>query len=174
MNDDNFVRRFSLKKESKIFDMYVSGDKVDSPFILKKFIPLIFIFLGLIGGGIYYFTNVFGQPTQSQKTLEQKTKSKDPPNTKVETYSNDEDKLYSIVVFEDRFYIQDVGDTDDYPLKLLLYVKEHYFKTVIDKIKRDRFHTVIYVICDSSIENLFREKVKKHTLGDSVETVATF
>jgi zona occludens toxin len=172
MSDDNFVRKFSLKKESKIFDMYVSGDKVDSPFILKKFIPLIIIFLAIIGGGIYYFTNVFGQP-EPKKVLEQKTKSKNPLDTKISTYVDEEDKLYTIVVFEDYFYIDDVGG-DYYPLKLLLYIKEHYFKTVIDKVKRDDYHTVIYVICSSSIENMFKSKKKKSTLGDGVDTVTSF
>jgi len=184
LNDDNFVKRIVLKKDEKVFDMYESGDKVESPNVLKKFIILFIVFASMLGGGIYYFTSVYGHT--STKTIEAKkqtTNSNDPPKIKYShtqskniTYEHDEDdKLYTLVVFKDRFYIQGIGDTDDYPLKLLLYIKDNYFKTVIDKIKRDDFHTVIYAICNSSLENLFKkEKDTKQSFGEQTDVTAVF
>ena len=176
MNDDNFVRKLTLKKEEKIFDMYVSGDKVDSPFILKRFIFMFAGALSIILFGVYYFMNMFGSPAPS---IEASTDSNNihTPGPNVKTITNHvggSDKFYTIVVFEDRFYIQGVGDKDDYPLNLLLYIKKHYFKTVIDKVKHDWFHTSIYVICNSEMEKLFPKVQENSKLMTGIENVSPF
>lgn len=178
LNEDNFVKRIVLKKDEKIFDMYVSGDKVESPNILKKFIVLIVIFVLMLGFGIYYFTSFYGHKTniESSKPTQNNIKnSSEIVNASQNiVYTNGDDRLYTIVVFEDRFYIQNLGDKNDYPLKLLLYIKEHYFKTVIEKIKHDRWHTSIYVICSKDIEDLFKSKEKKSIPGESTDAVTIF
>ena len=137
--------------------------------------------VGIIVVVIYYFINIYGHANTG--TTKQNTKSKDPPKieytntqSKSITYKNyEDDKLYTLIVFEDRFYIQGLDDEHDYPLKLLLFIKDNYFRTVIDKIKRDDFHTVIYAICDSSLETLFtKKKDTKQTFGEHTDVTTVF
>lgn len=172
MNNDNFVRKYSLKKEDKIFDMYVSGDKVKSPNILKRFIWVLVLALGVIITGIYYFKSIYGHTPEAPE-IENKIITNN-QNISLQNYTDDNEKrLYTIVIFADRFYIENIGE-DRYPLKLLIYLKEHYFRTVIEKIKYDRFRTVIYVICSTDMENLFRSKGNKSLLRSSVNNLASF
>lgn len=176
MNDDNFVRKFSLRKEDKVFSMYVSGDKVESPNILKRFIWMFLFAIGILLAGIYYFTNMYGHSSTSEvaKVKKETSSHNTNPTNIVQNNTYDEnEKFYTFVVFKDRFYIQGVGG-DDNPLKLLIYLQKHYFKTVIDKQKRDKYHMVIYAICDVAIERLFKRKKEKSTLGAGMDTMASF
>jgi zona occludens toxin len=176
LNDDNFVRKLTLKKEDEVFDMYISGDKVDSPFILKRFLGIFLLALTVVAFGVYYFVSKYGSssppPTSIPKTSI--TNNSDLPKPTTTRYSSDEDRFYTFVVFEDRFYIQGVGDHDDYPLNFLIYIKEHYFKTVIEKVKHDSFHTSIYVICSVDMEKLFEKSKKRTSLNSGVNDITTF
>lgn len=61
INNDNFVRKFALKKNQVIFDLYVSGDKVESPNILKRFIFMGLGALLFVGLTVYYLMNTLGE-----------------------------------------------------------------------------------------------------------------
>jgi len=179
---DNFVKKLMLKKDSKIFDMYVSGDKVESPNIFRRYIIMLVIMVSIILYGVYYFYDEF-IPSEPNKNHIQKKEIRSTPNTNSSNSSNKpneviyedetDNKFYTFVVFEDRFYIQGLAG-DDYPLKLLLYIKEHYFKTVVEKIKRDDYHTVIYAICDNHIENLFQAQKEDKIFNDGVNKMTSF
>ena len=179
LNDDNFVKRVVLKKDEKVFDMYESGDKVESPNVLKKFIVLFIIFASMLVGGIYYFTSVYGHTsTTAIESKKQITSTKNIPKTeysqsrnKTTTYEHDEgDKFYTFVLFEDRFSILTYNINSPMPLTLFYYIKKHYFVKVIDVVTHDRYHTSVYVIANSSLEKLLNiSKDKSSQLSQGVE-----
>jgi len=180
MNTDNFVRKFSLKKEKKIFDMYVSGDKVESPNILKRFIWMLFIAIGVIVAVIYYFANIYGHPNSSIT----KPKASVPSNTKQisssvkhidNTVIEEDGKFYTFVLFENSFSILDYYTDNTMPLTLFNYIKKHYFIKVIDVVKHDRYHTSVYVIANSSLEKLLNiSKDKPSQLSQGVQNAISF
>jgi len=161
----NKVKNFTLKKEQKIFDMYISGDKVESPSVLKRF-ALMFIalvvFLFLI---IFYYVSSFGGQVDNNAT--QKTESvlqSVNPLSQINSPSPQLDqaitkKFYTFVVWREDaiFYIDGVNNEKEYPIKLLTYIKDEYFIEVIDK-ESDNWRTLIYVLCNDEIRNF---------LGDS-------
>ena len=59
INEANYVGKIKLKKEQEIFALYHSGDKVDSPNILKRFIVIGIIALSIIFFSIYYLKSRF-------------------------------------------------------------------------------------------------------------------
>ena len=180
MNTDNFVRKFSLKKEKKIFDMYVSGDKVESPNILKRFIWMALLAIGIIVSVIYYFTNMYGHTS----TLEKKSVTPIKSTTQYSSSSKnivdnsimqENEKFYIFVLFDNRFSIFNLDSDTSMPLSLFTYIKRHYFIKVIDVIKHDIYHTSIYVIANSSLEKLFTSpKIRGSPMRDGIETITSF
>jgi len=165
MNDDNFVRSFSLKKEQKIFDMYVSGDKVESPNILKRYFIYFLFLIFAVGLGFTYFLNSFG----SAETKEDKTTSTvhnviTSDTSQVIQGSENEiiKKFYTFIVWNDDavFYIDGVNNDKEYPIKMLTYLKDEYFVKIIDK-EGDKWRTLIYVLCDIRMNEFLNEKLKK-------------
>jgi zona occludens toxin len=175
MNNDNFVRKFSLNKVDKVFDMYISGDKVESPNILNRFIWMFFFAICIVLAGIYYFKNMYGHQEEvitspKKETITTTTSSSKPNRNYIE---HSDEKLYRLVVFDNYFHIDGVG-ADRYPLKLLFYIKKHYFIKVIDESRCDDYHREIYVICDVTMESLLKTKKEKSILGGGVDAVTSF
>ena len=173
LNDDNLSKKFSLKKEQKIFDMYESGDKVESPNILKRYIIMFVFLLAFVSLGFYFFLSIFGNQSDIEK--ENKTsKTVDTvissvPEINIEMSQDIIKKFYTFVITndDDVFYIWGINDEEEYPIKLLSYLKDEYFIKVIDK-ESDSFRTLIYVICNAEISSFLSEnseKQKKEFVG---------
>lgn len=173
LNDDNLSKKFTLKKEQKIFDMYVSGDKVESPNILKRYF-VMFVFLALfVFLGFAYFLSTFGnqEPTKEVKTLNEvngvisDTKVQNPIIDK----SNIIKKFYTFIVWNDDavFYIDGINDNKEYPIKFLSFLKEEYFVKIIDK-ESDNWRTLIYVLCDVNMNSFLsdNQENKNDAFGD--------
>ena len=165
LNDDNFVRSFSLKKEQKIFDMYVSGDKVESPNILKRYFIYFIILVLLVGFGFMYFLNSFGSPeTKEAKTTKTVENAVSTPSTSQRAKEEDSiiKKFYIFVVWNEDavFYIDGVNEEKMYPIKMLTYLKDEYFVKVIEK-ESDEWRTLIYVLCDTKMSEFLNEETKK-------------
>jgi zona occludens toxin len=162
----NKVRTFTLKKEQKIFDMYVSGDKVDSPNILKRFGQM---FLGLalfLIAIIYYFvSNYSGEnATKTENTVN--SVLVDPSSITNKNHEVVEDlivkKFYTVVVTNDDavFYIWGVNKEKEYPIKLLSYLKDEFFIKIIDR-ESDSFRTLIHVLCNVEMIDFLNEDIRK-------------
>ena len=155
---DNEVRTFSLKKEQKIFDMYESGDKVESPNILKPFLIYGALFIAVISGLIYYFTSNFGTATPPEKITEKitqevtaKTKIEEKKSPKMDLENN---KLYNFIVWDNGyFHISEIDEFKDYPIELLPFLQENFFKKVIKKYNANYGMTRILVICSKDLES---------------------
>lgn len=161
LNNDNEARRFTLPKEQQVFELYESGDKVDSPNIIRKFIIYFVLLVALLFFLISHFLSSWANPTQeeSSQKLEQVSHQNSlvsssvnpsllaPPNS-----SQVVKKLFVFSVWNDGFFsIPSLDETEDYPIELLLYLKEEYFIKVITQ-KSDDFRTVIHVICNQELE----------------------
>jgi zona occludens toxin len=157
----NFVKTFTLPKEQEVFDMYISGDKVESPSILKRFFLMfvgIAIFLVLI---IFYFISNFAGKEDINEKVEKIVNA--PKVTTVNKDDGIEKKLYTFVVWsDDYFYIRGLSDNEEFPIKLLTYIKDRYFLTVVDNIKMSDYRTVIYVICSLDLENFLQPNKEKN------------
>jgi len=71
ISDTNFVRKFSIKKDQAIFAMYVSGDAVDSPFVLKRF---IFMGVGVLFFAVMSLYFLVDYLSPKEKVVEELTK----------------------------------------------------------------------------------------------------
>jgi len=156
LNDDNESRRFSLAKEQKVFDLYESGDKVESPNILAKF---IWYFVGL-GLGIFllisYFLSTFGSAETSPEVKTERVVdtvlSSSPASASDALPSALKKKLFVFSVWTDGyFYVEDINNNQQYPIEFLTYLKDEFFLTVVSKVSDD-YRTVIYAICDYRIK----------------------
>jgi len=169
MNSDNFVRKFSIKKEENVFDMYVSGDKVDSPNVIKRYIFMIIFLVAIVLVGVFYFTNLYGSHTpQNKPDIPQQNKQVQKSHDKPEIETNADYKLYVFVVFEDKFHILNLDNSDNLPLSILKYVREVYFKKVIEVVEHDKYHTSLYVIADSALENFLNYNTKESDAGSGI------
>ena len=159
----SLVRSFKLKKEQEVFDMYESGDKVDSPNILKIF----FIYGGLLALGIglllMYFLSSFGGATKTEeKTKEVIQQTITTSKTEIHATAKEredlaEKKLFTFRVWNDGYFsIDHVGK--NYPIKLLTFFKKYYFKEVIDKIDMNYGLTILYVVCDKKLKDFAKEE----------------
>ncbi len=155
----NRSRSFSLPKEQEVFAVYKSGDKVESPNILLKF---IFIFIGLIlllVAVVYFFRSTFFEHAQDKKsTVSKKEKpadtklsiKKDINMTTVKHTLNyhtpitknisdrsalDDFKLYEFILYESTFRIR--GIEGYYPRSFLPYLKKNFFEEEIEVIDGD-------------------------------------
>jgi len=168
LNDDNLSKKFTLPKEQKIFDMYVSGDKVESPNILKKFFWVFLFLVALVIIGISYFFSIFGGG--SEDTSKEITEIMNSPRVVNEVVSKNIDtslKLYTFVIWDDGyFYIRDVNEEARYPIKFLKYIKDTYFDTVVDKFDLN-YRTMIYVLCDKELTTFLKpiEEKKSNSFG---------
>ena len=151
MSDENLSKKFTLPKEKEVFQMYISGDKVDSPSVLKKFIGYILFIILFIVGMFYLFLNQFGEDSTPINPIE-KIEVNPSLSTQKTTLNNtqmdsSENALYTIVVSGNYFYIREDEDRADYPIKMLAYLQQHYFQTVIEKVNSGYGLTILYVIC---------------------------
>ena len=161
LNDDNLSKKFSLKKEQKIFDMYVSGDKVESPNILTRYFYMFFALVVFIGLGFTYFLSNFGNQAETKELKTVEIVSNVVGSSIVET-SNIVKKFYTFVVWNDDavFYIWGMNEEKEYPIKLLSYLKDEFFIKIIDK-ESDSFRTVIYVLCNIEMNSFLNENIEK-------------
>ena len=173
LNEDNKSKTFSLPKEQKIFDMYVSGDKVESPNILKKYFLLFVALLVVVLVILYYFLSSFGGSTPAPD-VHQKVETiinHRSPGQVVEKTNHKNKKLFEFVVWsDDYFYIRGVNDNSEYPIKFLSYIKKEFFLTVIENIKMSQHRTMLYVICDTEMVDFLNPKEdKKSQMGIQVK-----
>jgi len=173
LNDDNLSKKFNLKKEQKIFDMYVSGDKVESPNILRRYF-VMFAFLALfVFFGFYYFLSTFGNQEPAKEIKTSSTVNAVISDTKVQNPTIDKStiikKFYTFIVWNDDavFYIDGINDNKEYPIKFLPFLKDEYFVKVIDK-ESDNWRTLIYVLCDVNMNSFLTESKenKKDAFGE--------
>jgi zona occludens toxin len=169
LNDDNLSKKFSLKKEQKIFDMYVSGDKVESPNILKRYIFMFIGLLLLVGLGFTYFLSTFGNQEATKTTKTENTVNSvlvDPSSITNKNHEVVDDlivkKFYTVVVTNDDavFYIWGVNKEKEYPIKLLSYLKDEFFIKIIDR-ESDSFRTLIHVLCNVEMIDFLNEDIRK-------------
>jgi len=161
-NKDNETRTFSLEKEKEVFDMYISGDKVESPNPLKKFIITALIIGALLLLAIIIFVRMYSPTPPTEKEKVEKVVSHIRPQAEKRAYTEGS-KLYTFVIWNDGyFYIRGVGENEEYPIKLLPYIKQNFFIKVIDKIKMSEYRTMIYAVCSTELENIFRAKTQRY------------
>jgi len=60
ISEGNYVGKIKLKRDQKIFAMYQSGDKVESPNILKRFIWMAVAAVLIVGVSLYLLFDQFG------------------------------------------------------------------------------------------------------------------
>jgi len=177
LNEENLSRKFSIPKEQKIFDMYISGDKVESPNILKKW-AWLFILIGLfLLGAVAFFLSSFSgtsQPTEAPKSYlesQEATQHIQEPNRANRNKQTPISKrLYTFVVWEDGyFYIKEIGKTE-YPINILKYIKETYFIKVVENIRMSKYRTLVYVVCNTDLEKLLRKEEEKKENRTGFET----
>ena len=159
---DNWVRNFTLPKEQKVFDMYVSGDKVDSPNILKTFIIYGILLSLIIGGLITFFLSNFGANTTEQKikvkeVIRVSTSTKKEEVTREEFIELENLKMFTFRVWDDGLFSID-GVAQNLPIKLLPFLKKYFFREVLDKIEAGQGLTILYVVCDKKIKDFAMEK----------------
>ena len=58
IHEDNYVGKIKLKRLQEVFSLYESGDKVDSPNILKRFIYMGIALVALIGISLYLLVDM--------------------------------------------------------------------------------------------------------------------
>jgi hypothetical protein len=178
----NRSRSFSLPKEQEVFAVYKSGDKVESPNILLKF---IFIFIGLLvvlGFTLYFFKSSFFSHAQKSKdnvvkeqtsrvdinvTTVKKTLNYHRPQKKVHAPA-DGVRLYEFILYESTFRVR--GIDGYYPRSFLAYLKKNYFVEEISVIDGDQLivkdsngsvtkilyfnRKKAFVVCYSNMENV--------------------
>ena len=162
MSDENLSRKFSLPKEEEVFSLYISGDKVDSPSILKKFL-VYFVFIAVfIAGLVYFFTQQFGDspnPVEKIKVGDIQSFPSSRQEKKEEELEDSSTALYTFVVSDDGyFHIRGVENESEYPVRLLTYLQKKYFRTVIEKIDMGYGITFIYVLCDRDMIEILNSK----------------
>ena len=165
----NKVRTFTLPKEQKIFDMYVSGDKVESPNILKRFGFMFMALAVFMVGIVYYFvTNFSGDDSSKDEVTTildspKKVFIKEEPKKEIDASL----KLYTFIVWreDDYFYVMDIDENAKYPVKFLKYIKDTYFVTVVDK-KEFTYRTTIHVICDSRLGEFLQPKKEEKKFNE--------
>ncbi len=139
----NRSRSFSLPKEQKVFAVYKSGDKVESPNILFKFILIFIGLILLLVAIVYFFKNSFFKNAQERKPKEeisQKEQPKDKNSSQALTQKSLKYqsklkkinhaaltgvKLYQFIIYDEVFRIE--GIEGRYPKSFLPYLKKHYF-----------------------------------------------
>ncbi len=168
LTEDNLSKKFTLPKEQQVYDMYVSGDKVESPSILKRFFWLFIILLLFLFLALYFFISIFvSSPSQEETSHKvdqqvQEILQREQPKHKVD---NSNQNLYTFVVWDDGYFnIREIEGDIDYPVKFLSYLKDNYFVTVVDKINMGQGMTMIYVICNDTLST-FLSKPKTEKQG---------
>jgi len=159
----NKVRSFTLPKEQKIFDMYVSGDKVESPNILKRFgVMFVFLLVFLVAIVYYFISNFIHDDTVEEQVTDILDAPKIVQKKVVKNKNIDTSlKLYTFVVWEDGyFYIRGLDETVSYPITFLKYIKDTYFVTVVEK-EELMFRTMIYVLCDERLGEFLKPEEKE-------------
>ena len=165
LNDDNLSKKFMLPKEQRVFDMYISGDKVTSPSILKKFLVYFVVLALIILALVYLFSKIFGNSDDIDTVSTQIDKVINSPSIKPKI-DNSENELYTFVVWEDGyFHIREIEDNVEYPIRFLKYIKDNYFETVIEKVNMGQGMTIIYVICNNSLSSFLEKKEEKKGLN---------
>jgi len=174
---DNEVRTFSLKKEQKIFDMYESGDKVESPNILKPFLIYGALFAIAISSLIFYFTSNFGAKKEEKKeqkisqVIKEITTSQEKKTTVLqeEKFNFENMKLYNFKVWDNGiFTISEIGEYTEFPIDLLPFIQNNFFKKVIKKYDKQFGLTQILVICNHDLEKFLKptEQTEQATIKD--------
>lgn len=179
LNSDNESNRFTLPKEQKVFDLYESGDKVESPNIIKKFIVYFIVLVALLFFLVSYFLSSWVSPQDGQKEevkienidsnvpsapVASSLLSSPQPQTQITK------RLFVFSVWEDGiFTIPTISETQDYPIELLVYLKEEYFIKVIAQ-QKDDFRTVIHVICNQEMQHFLNgsQETKKFSVMENV------
>jgi hypothetical protein len=176
LSDDNLSKKFTLPKEQQVYSMYISGDKVESPSILKRFLWLFIIMILLLVGAFYLFLSAFLTDVSSEEAsnsvLEHYVQL--PENNVNALSSTVEKKLYRFVVSDDGyFYVRETESRENYPVKLLQYIKDNYFITVIDKKDMGYGLTIVYVVCKTDL-TAFLEPVQSQNKTFSITDISSF
>jgi zona occludens toxin len=101
----DFIKSITIKPTKEIFNMYVSGDKVDTKSILYKYIYLFFALIILTIFSFIFLIDSFSSDIEKKETNEKKIieKSIDKDLTKESQSINDENPIKSNNSYDDYF-----------------------------------------------------------------------
>jgi len=179
INTDNESKRFTLPKEQKVFELYESGDKVESPNIITRYIVFFIVLVVSLFFLVSYFLSSWVSPQSEQKEeIQIENSVSNSPSAPVassllgspQSQSQVIKRLFVFSVWKDGiFTIPTISETQDYPIELLVYLKEEYFIKVISQ-QSDDFRTVIHVICNQEMQKFLNgsQESKKFSVMENV------
>lgn len=152
LSDKSKVRQIKLSKYQEVFDIYKSGDFIDSPNVILRFIKIaLVLFIFLIIYMYYYFTSHSHKNIESDKNIKNIDISVKNPIKSIETvktvkddFDKKENEKYILITFKCNKYSECVIQDKKYPKALMFYyIKDFNLKTFY--VQRKGYLEIFYL-----------------------------